>query len=321
MTLPNFLVIGAGRAGTTSLYHYLRQHPDVFMSPVKETNFFVQRALAAAGQMPEEAERASFPVRSLEQYRALFAGVSEERAIGEASPRYLSDDPCAADEIADLLPDARLVAVLRDPIERAHSSYLFHRRDGREQRPFERAVRQELDGVQDDGLRHGQRRYLALGFYDRLLAPYFERFPPERIGLFLFDDLVRDPGSFLRGVFGFLDVDPAFEPRVDVRYNAAGLPRGFWARTAFKKRPWAVSAKRSLPAGVRHRLDRWIEALRAPRLEAPALSDEVRRELEALYAEDLGRLEQRIGRSLAPWRVSGGGREPVASTLPTADPG
>ncbi len=87
MTLPNFLIIGAGRAGTTSIYHYLRQHPDVFMSSIKETNFFAYRALSAHGPSPETARSASFPVRSLEEYRTLFGGASGERAIGEASPR------------------------------------------------------------------------------------------------------------------------------------------------------------------------------------------------------------------------------------------
>lgn len=298
MTLPNFLIIGAGRAGTTSIYHYLRQHPDVFMSSIKETNFFAYRALSDPSS--ETARSASFPVRSLEEYQTLFGGASGARAIGEASPRYMAVGR-TVEEIADVLPEARLIAILRDPIERGYSSYLFHRRDGRERRSFEQAIREEREGVCEQELRYGQRHYVGLGFYDRMLAPYFERFPPSRIGVFLFDDLVRDPSALLRGLFRFLDVDPSFEPDLSVRYNASGVPRRVWARAAFKKRHWVVRAKRSLPGPLRHGMDRWIEALRSPLLEVPPLSDETRRELASLYAQDVARLEERLGRDLKSW--------------------
>jgi hypothetical protein len=300
MTLPNFLVIGAGRAGTTSLYHWLRQHPNVFMSPIKETNFFAYRALGAGQASPETARSASFPVRSLEQYQGLFRDASRQKAIGEASPRYMAV-PRAAWEIADVLPQARLIAVLRDPIERAYSSYLFHRRDGRERRSFERAVREEREGTPREGLRFGQRHYLALGCYDRMLGPYFERFPPDRIRVFLFDDLARDPGALLGDLFRFLDVDPSFRPDVSVRYNASGVFRSGLARAAFRKRPWLVRAKRRLPGPLRHGLDRGVEALRSRRLEVPPLAEETRRELASLYADDVARLADRIGRDLGAW--------------------
>src|SRR5262245_28683977 len=111
MTLPTFLIIGAGRSGTTSLYHYLRQHPEVFMSPVKEPIYFalgpnlVFTGPAADWVLDQAA-------KTREEYEALFAGVTNEKAIGEASPRYLAS-PDAAGRIRETIPEARLVAILR----------------------------------------------------------------------------------------------------------------------------------------------------------------------------------------------------------------
>jgi hypothetical protein len=319
MTLPNFLIIGAGRAGTTSVYHYLRQHPDVFMSPIKETNFFAYGALAAAGLPYVSSGSTPFPIRNLREYRKLFDRATDAKAIGEASPIYMTDRRIA-EEISDLLPDVRLVAILRNPVERAYSSYLFHRRDGRESRSFEQAIREETEGVfSEDGLSFGQRSYLGLGFYDQLLAPYYNLFPRSRIGVFLFDHLVRDPAELMSDLFRFLHVDPAFEPVVSVRYNASGVPRGAWAKAAsktVKKRPWTQRAKRRLPGLLRGPMDRWIEAVRARMLEVPALPQELWRELISLYAEDITRLQRRIGRDIQTWLLPPGGETP-----PSAHPG
>jgi len=316
MTLPNFLIIGAGRAGTTSLNHYLGQHPDVFMSPIKETNFFAYRALAAAGLSSGPLESMSFPIQSLREYRKLFDRAAGARAIGEASPIYMADRRIA-EEISDLLPDVRLIAILRNPVERAHSSYLFHRRDGRERRSFDQAIREEREGLfSEEKLSFGQRSYLGLGFYDRMLAPYFDLFPRSRIGVFLFDHLLRDPADLMSDLFGFLHVDPAFEPAVSVRYNASGVPRGAWATAtskAFRKRPWTERAKLRLPGLIQDTMDRWIEASRARRLEVPELPKELQRELVSLYAEDIAHLQQRIGRDLQAWLMPPGIETPASA--------
>lgn len=123
LTLPNFIIIGAGRSGTTSLYNYLGQHPDVFMSPVKKTGFFAWR-----GEPPDYTKgmvdlARAYSIRNLDEYTALFADAGAAKAIGEATPRYLFVRNTAA-RILAVLPDARLVVVLRNPIKRAFASYL-----------------------------------------------------------------------------------------------------------------------------------------------------------------------------------------------------
>src|SRR5215210_1748036 len=145
--LPNFLVIGAGKSGTTSLYHYLRQHPDVYMSPVKEPLFFAAEGgrIRFPGPDGRMISRAANPgaVTRMKDYRALFAGVSGKKAVGEASPQYLYT-PEAPLRIKHYVPEAKLIAVLRNPVERAYSAFLHRTRLGREPlADFSEALRQE----------------------------------------------------------------------------------------------------------------------------------------------------------------------------------
>jgi hypothetical protein len=187
MTLPNFLVIGAGKSGTTSLYRYLAQHSDVFMSPVKETNWF-----AYEGQ----GDSLRYPIRTRDAYERLFEGVAAERAVGEASPQYLKST-VAAERIAAALPGVRLVALLRHPVDRAYSSYLHSLRDALERRGVEEA------------LQPGSR-YVELGLYHPQLSRYFERFDRSRIKVILYDDLAADPAAVMRDLYAFLGVDESF---------------------------------------------------------------------------------------------------------------
>ncbi len=300
MTLPNFLVIGSGRAGTTSLYNYLGQHPEIYMSSIKETNFW---AYLVEGLRDDELDRAGesivFPVRSLREYEGLFEGAASEKAIGEISPRYMASKDTAL-AIAGHLPRVKLIAILRDPVERAYSSYLFHRRDGREMRMFEKAIEEEESGTASDALRYGQRHYVGLGYYHRLLEPYFELFP-ERIAVFLFDDLRSDPLGLMRDLFSFLEVRPSFVPDMSVRYNVSGIPTSRLARMAFKKRPVLIRAKRAMPPAIQHWLNRIIEPARAGRLDSRPLNPDIRESLAMRYEEDVGELAKLIDRDLSGW--------------------
>ena len=124
MPMPNFLVIGANKSGTSSLYEYLGQHPEVYMSPVKEPLYFSQSGKPPIGNRPDLVLQRD-ATRTLDEYLALFAGVTDEKAIGEASTSNLSN-PRAPTCIREALPEAKLVAVLRHPAERAFSAYSMY---------------------------------------------------------------------------------------------------------------------------------------------------------------------------------------------------
>lgn len=268
MTLPNFLIIGAAKAATTSLYHYLRQHPDVFMSRIKEPAYY-----AAEGS-----------IRSRADYERLFEGVRSERAIGEASPQYLND-PSAPDGIAADLEDVRLIVSLRHPVDRAYSSYLGRVAGGTERRTVEEAMRLGT-------------YYFRSSLYYEPLSRYLNRFARSQIKIVLFDDVVADTRAVIRGVCDFLDVDRTFAFDASAKHGAALTARSVPLNALFMRGVHA--ARRVLPAAMRDTglAGRTQQLL----LRKPApLPTVIREQLLAGFEGDILQTEELIGRSLSHW--------------------
>lgn len=298
--MPNFLIIGAAKAGTTSLYHYLRQHPQVYMSEIKETNFFCyDSSVPAPSEGNARDHRDLYPVRSLEDYRAIFSGARQQHAVGEASPQYFHVKG-VADRIHGCLSDAKLIAVLRHPVERAYSSYLMYVRDGIETRSFGKAVRDEQQG-RNHNLPYGQWNYIRAGLYRRLLEPYFNYFDRRQIGLFLYDDLRRNPLQFVQSIHRFLEVDEAFKPNVRVHYNPSGTPRSRFLHGLLGKRPLTTALKSRMPAGVKRMVDLAVTGLHRFNLENRPLAGQLRKDLIKIFYEDVQKLENLMNRDLSAW--------------------
>ncbi len=304
-TLPNFLIIGAQKAGTTALYHYLNQHPEIFMSPIKEPHFFAFEGEELDFRGPRDREVLShFVVNDEGAYRALFEGVRGEKALGEASAMYLYSEKAPA-RIKHHVPGTRLIAVLRDPVERAYSQFLHMRRDGRE--PL--ADFAEALEVEEERVRSGWApnwHYKRAGFYHRQLLRYHEAFGPGRIRVYLYEDLNADPTGVLKDVHKFLGVDGSFVPDVSRRYNVSGVPksRRLHALHALLLRPNPVKTalKPFFPKKVRRRLvEGSLNALRNRNLVKPPFPEEVRRALIEEYREDVSKLQGLIGRDLSGW--------------------
>jgi hypothetical protein len=263
-TLPNYFIIGAAKSGTTSLHHYLAQHPDVFACPIKEPRFFAfhpEPAWRMAG--PGDAKWVDTFVTEPAGYQALFAGAGDARARGESSVVYL-DTPVAAERICEREPAARIIAILRDPCERAWSQWLMHRRYRGEPYTFRAAL-----AAEDERIAAGwswRYRYRSRGMYHALLQPWLDRFPRERVLLLLSDDLDQDPRATLRRVFAFLGVDPAFRPNARRRHNAS--------------------------LGRRRRFRRPLR---------PPLDPQIRRELVEVFRADVMALQALLGRDLDAW--------------------
>jgi hypothetical protein len=231
MVLPTFLVIGAMKAGTTSLRDQLARHPDVFMSDPKELHFF------AAGQNWE---------RGRDWYEAHFAGAASVSARGEASPSYSQADifPGVAERIVGTIPDVRLVYLVRHPIERIRSMYLHQRANGREDRPIADALA-------------GASYYLNASRYSWQLAHYEGLVSPERIRVITLDGLRDDPGGVMAGLFDFLGVDPRAVTVGDVRRGRTEDKRvARRGRVRLAAVPGYRRAAELAPAGVRRRVRR-----------------------------------------------------------------
>ncbi len=292
MTMPNFLVIGAAKSGTTSLYHYLKQHPQVYMSPTKEPKFFAFEGRKLDFRGPGYRT----VVTDIEEYRALFAGVSGEKAIGEASAMYLYV-PEAADRIRRYVPEARLVAMLRNPVDRAYSAYLHRVREGRERLSFSEALKEEETRIRDNWrpLWHHKR----MGFYHAQLTRYYELFSREQIRVYLYEDLNEDPVGMMQSIFRFLEVDDAFVPDTSLRHNVTRIPRSRALQTFIQKpNPLEPLIKPFLPEGMRKRIRANLHNLN---LTKPPMPEDIREELTEAYREDILKLQGLIRRDLSSW--------------------
>lgn len=294
---PNFFLIGAGKAGTTSLYYYLRQHPEVFMSRFKEPKFFALEGHPMDFRGPHDHRIRAQTTTDEAGYLALFAGAENEKAIGEASTIYLGDFG-AADAIADRIPSARIVAILRNPADRAFSAYQHLLRDGYEPlQTFEAALdaepRRQADGW------YVQYAYAGRGFYGRYLEPYYARFDPAAIRVYLYEDFAADPDAVLADLFAFLGVDPGFRPDMRPRHNVSGRPRSArLQRWLTRRHPVKEALKRWVPEDWGHRIITRIQPFNVVRGE---MDPATRRRLIEGYRDDILHLEALIGRDLSHW--------------------
>lgn len=303
--MPNFLVIGAAKSGTTSLYKYLGQHPDIFMSAYKEPHFFSFEGKSLDFRGPRDKAMMSYmTVNDLDDYRALFNGATTEKAIGEASPMYLYI-PGTAERMKRHVPDAKLVVVLRNPVDRAYSNFLHMIRDGREPLDdFRDALEAEPSRIEGDW--YVSWHYKRMGFYYGQLKRYIEVFGAERIQVHLYEDLDFGTVDVLQSVFRFLGVDDSFVPDVSMRYNESGVHKKEYLKNlhTYLLRPDAIKSavKPLIPLRLRRRaMARVVGDIRSRNLAKPPLPSEVRAELVEEYREDISKLEGLIGRDLSAW--------------------
>jgi len=277
---PNLFIIGAAKSGTTSLSYYLSQHPDVFMAAMKEPHFFsrVRPEGKFAHAMPVISDQAD--------YLRLFAEGTGFRYRGEASTSYLWS-PEAAGRIAECVPEARIIAILREPIERLHSHYLNDMREGIEDRPIDRAIEEDFRAQGRWGVTH---LYVECGFYSRQLERYLAAFPRHQLLVLFLDDLRDRVRPTLRRVFAFLDLDLAPADTIDTTpKNTYAAPRNGLVRR-LRASPLARGLYRGLiPPGPRMTIR---ERLMFRRAEKPSIPARPPGFVHELYREELARFPQ-----------------------------
>ena len=234
--IPNFFVVGAPKCGTTSLYHYFSQHPEIYLSPIKEPVFF-------AKDIVEWNKRCRFSnpffsierylkkkklvfvhigyITKLEHYLELFREVKDEKAIGEMAVLNLFSK-VAANEIFDFNPQAKIIMILRNPIDRAFSHFLANLRDGKSSnKEFLETVIKDFEKRDSDCKYY----FLEMGFYYAQVKRYMNVFPKENVKIILYDDFKGDTFKALKELFEFLDVNPDINIDVDIKKNESFLPK------------------------------------------------------------------------------------------------
>jgi hypothetical protein len=289
--LPEFFLIGAMKAGTTSLYRYLAQHPQLFMPTLKEPNFYALVDVPA-DDLPERTRRQSSLLRS--DYQHLFRRSAPDQRVGEGSIRYLTTARAAAHIAADR-PDARFIAVLRDPAERSWSHFVANRDVGVEPiADFQQALDAEKER-RGRGIHHQQLAYQWLGLYDQHLRAFDSLFPRDQFCFLLYEDFSTEPAAAVRRVFEFLGVDPDFAPDMTIRHHVTGEARTPALAWLLGHRESRERLKRWLPVGLTAQLGR---TLRNPR---PSLDPLLRERLVDACRADIERLQARLDRDLSAW--------------------
>jgi len=296
MTLPNFFIIGAPRSGTTSLYRYLEQHPDVYMSPKKEPNFYFLEGVAEKFRGNGTRGWLKTCTTTKEAYLALFDGVTTEKAVGEASVAYLAKENAPAAIYRDV-PDARLFAILRHPVDRAYASYMGTRLAGREPATtFSEALDREASRMAENWSFGGYRRD---GLYCQQLNRYYALFNREQIRVFLFEDFISDPTKVVKDILTALKVDTSVALDTSVRHNPTGIIRNplahfIWTRSL----PVRAELRNYLPAWIR---DRAFPFFTKSGVMKPPMSEAIRHELLEFYRPDIEQLQDLIDRDLSHW--------------------
>ena len=303
---PDFLVFGAPKCGTTSIYRWLDQHPEIYMSDKKEPHFFAYppgETIDYRGPRDSEVVERMY-VRDPAEYRGLFAGASGRRC-GEASAMHLYYSG-AARRAVEAQSDIRLVISLRDPVQRAFSNFLHLRRDGREPiAGFEEALAAEERRIASDWMPIWH--YTGLSHYAPQLVEVLRSVPREQVEIVIFEEVIETPRRALAELCEFIGVDSDFSFELDVRRNRSGVPRSKVAHSLYEWMRWGEAVKgivrsllgRTWARQIKQRAVSWIEE---KNLARPSLDADTEEELRRRFEDDIAFVERLLGRRVDAWR-------------------
>jgi hypothetical protein len=292
---PDFFIIGAFKSGTTALYEYLRQHPQVFMPFHKEPLYFGDDLTRRYGRM------------SLDEYLALFRDARPDQRAGEASTWYLYSKS-AAREIAAFSPDAQVIAMLRNPVDvmyAQHSQLLFN--SSEDLADFRSALAAEPRRRRGEGIPHGPVRPENLYYRDSVrfaeqLERYLDVFGRDRVHVIIFDDFIADTAASYCRTLEFLGVDPSFAPRFEVFNESKHVRNAAIQRLIYRPpRPLAGAAAALRRHPAMHRLRGRVVALNSRPQRRPHMDAELRAQLVAEFRPEVERLSSLLGRDLSMW--------------------
>lgn len=298
--MPTFIIIGAPRAGTTSLYHYLRQHPQIVMSKIKETNFFAFLASQVETNY-QIRSNSKWHATSPPAYEALFESNRNTKAIGEASPLYLYM-PSVPNQIYKHIPSVKIILILRNPIERAYSAYLKNRREGFEARSFKEAVMQEIKSP--SRVVTSKNFYVRAGFYFEHLQRFLQYFESNQLKIIFQEDLQKNSQLILKSLFEYVQVDNQFIADTSVRFNESLPPmliKKPSVRQAMKK--ITSTLRQFIPYKTYFSLLNMKYAINKKLSTYPAPSTDLKIILRDQYQTDINNLQSYVRRDLSSWLV------------------
>ena len=295
MALPNLLIVGAAKSGTTSLHNYLNQHPSIFMCSPKEPHFLINKQIGE--------QRIPKGVLSLEDYKSLFKGASTKKYRGESSVMYLLFPEFAIKNINKYLSkDVKIIIMLRNPVERAYSGYQHVKRYNlMESLSFEKALDQSENRYHNISNMTPASRYLELGMYFEQVKKFIKEF--DNVHVIIYDDYKNDFSSEMDNVFKFLDVD-AFKVNTEEKYMVGG-----WEWKNKKTKALLMSSNRLktllkivLPSQILRTFIR-KKIMEYSISKTPKINENTRKYLCKYYAQDVKKLSKLIGINLNHWTL------------------
>jgi hypothetical protein len=282
----DFFIVGAHKAGTTSLYKYLNQHQDVVMSSVKEPNYFSKEELES-----QDLYYASKNITDEKDYHSLFQANGEKKKLGEASVSYLFY-PKVSKRIFTYNKDAKIIIILRNPVDRAYSHYKMDFRLGFVNRDFEDLV---LNNNQEGSLFYQQ--YIDLGLYHLQVKSYIDEFGSTNVCVMFYEDLKKDRATFVNNIFSFLNLKSDSNINFNLKYNKSKLPSNNFMRYLY-----SISLVRKTASFLfNERLINFINK-NFFRESNQEIESKVRHKLNQVFLNDIFMLEKLLNKDLSSWR-------------------
>ncbi len=303
--LPNFFIVGAAKAGTTSLYNYLQAHPDVFLCPIKEPNYFStdinpedfnptyrKNTILHIKDKPKKKIQLAF-VRNSKLYLRLFEDAQNEKAIGECSTSYLFSS-VAAKNIKVFNPEAKIIIALRNPVERTFSHYLMAVKYGFTHHSFSDALQKDMSATEKGwGI---SELFIELSLYYEQLKRFYDVFPRENIKVLFFDDLQTDPAALANDICKFLDID-TFKLTDKENYNPAALPRFKCLNSVMVKTGFKNFLMRVFPRNIADK----AKSIYYTNKKLPEMKDQDQAFLKSIFKEDIKKTQDLIRKDLTHW--------------------
>lgn len=281
MRLPDFFLVGAPKAGTTSVYNYLSQHPEIFTPAVKEPHFF------SCPEVKDTYYEVPF-VDEIDEYKSLFREASQTQKAGDFSTSYLHHKK-AAHRIKRMCPNARILIILRDPVERAISHYLMDVRDGYQRLPLIECLK-EKNNVDN----RFYREYVDVGMYSSQIERYRDIFGGKKVKIFLFDNLVSRTEETLGKLMRHIRVDERVDISTKENHNEYQRFKYGFVKSILKSKVFQVFSKR-IPVGVKNKAKSVFVSKDKPDLTR------ARSELQKVFRDDVVRLQNVIDKDLSGW--------------------
>ncbi len=294
--LPDFLIVGAARSGTTSLFKYLNEHPRIFIPEMKESYF-----LAYDGKVTEFAHHKMPVVSDFNGYARLFEPAGEDQILGEVSASYLYLHETTIPNIKKYIPDWRslkIIMILREPVERAFSMHSAFVTWDEEPLKFEDALKKCRERLKNNW--HPEFDYIGYGFYYEQVKAYLDSFPHVKV--YLYEDLKKDTKGLIKDIIGFLGVEDSDVPYTHEKHNPSRVPKSKFMHDSLHK-PSLISSVfppvKLIPLDTRIEITRKLIDLNIMR--KLKMRKNTQQQLKKLYREDILKLQELIGRDLSGW--------------------